>query len=300
MAIFVLAFLGLALLFKIDQSRPNEALERQKERAFRRNLIINKKPNFFLRQVQTLQRLLVSSRVQPFYFLAMAMLCFLVGTFAGSFLLGDFFLGLLVGISALPLPVIYVLIQARGYAQRESEQIEELMSSVTGAYIATNSIIAAFESYNKLRLKGMDPRLRRIGPIDEFLIDVHAISPSVDNALRHLQAKLNNRYFDDWVNMLILCQKNKEMRFALQPIIKAFNDSKLAQMESETVTNLVWREYFLVVCMLFGLFPVLRMSNEVWFNILTRTFVGRVLVCVMICSALGTAFYVMRVTRPLD
>ena len=298
--IFTMTFCGLLLIFRVDQQRESESQLRLLERAEKRDLIINRKPGFIAKQRQRLSALLRVSQVQPFIFITLCFFSFLLGTFAGGFFLGDSLLGLLLGVAALPLPLIYILMQARRFMKRESEQIEELMSSVTGAYIATNSIITAFESYNNLRLKGMDPLLRRIGPIDEFLIDVHAINPSVDNALRRLQAKLNNRYFDDWVNMLILCQQNKEMRFALQPIIKAFNDSKLAQLEADTVTGLVWREYFLVLCMLFGLFPVLRLSNEVWFNILTQTFIGRILVCIMLVAALGTAFYVMKVTRPID
>jgi len=269
-------------------------------RGAKRDLIIAKAPGRIERAWQYWLHLISLAQVPVPLFIILCLLSLTLGTVLGNLVMGDLSLAFFVGSCATPLPLIYIFLLSRKYIKREAEQLEGMMSSVTQAYLASNSIIAAFESYNNMRNKGLDPRLRRITPVDEFLIDVHAINPSVAEGLRKLQAKENNRYFDDWIDMLIRCTRNNELRFGLQPIIKAFNDSKIMQMEAETVTAMVWREYAFVVIMLLGIIPVLRLSNEAWYNILTKTAVGRVLVCVLIAATLGTSFYVLRVTRPLD
>ena len=301
LVIFASLSLAMLVLFRVDQRQSDTPIRISEIlRDAKRELIIERKPGRLSRLRLRWLHLLQLSRIPPLLYSGITAAAFLVGCTLGMAIFSDLPLGLFVGLCSLPLPLIYLLLYSRKYARQEAEHLEELMSSVTHAYLATNSIIAAFESYNNMRNKGLDPRLRRIGLVDEFLIDVHAINPSVVEGLRKMQGKISNRYFDDWVNMLIRCNKNKELRFGLQPIIKAFNDSKIMQLEAETTAALVWREYFLVVVMLFGIIPVLRLSNEAWYNILTQSLVGRMLVCAMIAATLGASFYVLRVTRPLD
>ena len=299
--VFVTLLCGLLLLFKVTPPKRGERLRvGSMVRQGKRDLIVRKQPLLLERMRLRLLHMLQLARIAPTVFVALCVCSGCGGLFLGGAVFADFFLAVLMALAAIPLPLVIVLVRSREFARRESEQLEGLMSSVTNAYMATNSIISAFESYNNMRTKGIDARLRRIGPVDEFLIEVYAIDPSVEAALRKLQARLNNRYFDDWVNMLIQCQRNRDLRFGLQPIIKAFNDSKIMQLEAESVMSQVWREYVLVVVLMFGIIPVLRLSNEVWFNILTHTVLGKTLVSAMIVAAFATAFYVLRVTRPLD
>jgi len=247
-----------------------------------------------------LDRLLRLSGVSRGAFAVLCIFCFAAGFVIGLLVFIETPVALVLGISAVPLPFLLVLIRSRSNAQKENEGLEGLMSNVTHAYIASNNIIQAFESYSEMKNKGLENSLRVISPVEEFIIDVHTIDPSVENGLRKLQSKINNRFFDDWISTLILCQSNRELMFALQPIIKNFNENKIMQLEAETSLRLVWSEYLTLVCLALGFIAALRYLYEVWFNIMIYTLYGRLLLGLLLFTVVATSFYMLRVTRPLD
>jgi hypothetical protein len=100
--------------------------------------------------------------------------------------------------------------------------------------------------------------------------------------------------------MLILCHHDRRLKFALFPIVKAMNDAKSMQVESDGMMVRVWRDYLLTAGLMFSVIPLMRFSNAEWFSILTTTAVGKLLVLLMLLTALGTAFYVLRATKPAN
>lgn len=113
-----------------------------------------------------------------------------------------------------------------------------------------------------------------------------------------LEAKIKNRYFSEWVKTLILCYNDRRLKFALFPVIKAMNDAKSMQIESDGMMVKVWRDYLMTAGLMFAVIPMMRFSNAEWFFILTGTTIGKLLIVLMLLVALGTAFFVMKVTKP--
>jgi hypothetical protein len=100
--------------------------------------------------------------------------------------------------------------------------------------------------------------------------------------------------------MLILCYHDRQLKFALFPIIKAMNDAKSMQIESDGMMVRVWRDYLMTVGLMFSVIPMMRFSNAEWFSILTQTTIGKLLIVIMLLTALATAFYVMKITKPVN
>ena len=100
--------------------------------------------------------------------------------------------------------------------------------------------------------------------------------------------------------MLILCHHDRRLKFALFPIIKSMNDAKTMQIEHDSMMVRVWRDYLMTAAMMFSVIPLMRFSNAEWFVLLTGTFIGKALIVVMMITALGTSFYVLKITKPVN
>jgi len=118
--------------------------------------------------------------------------------------------------------------------------------------------------------------------------------------LRRLELKLNNKYFSEWIDILVLSQeKSGDMRFILPAVIDGMNDAKKLQIEADTVMMNVWKEYFMSIILAFSIIPILRFSNAEWFNILINTFVGKLLIVLMLILTIISAFLTLRINKPL-
>ena len=224
----------------------------------------------------------------------------LAGFLAGVLLLTDTGLAAVLAVCMIPAPYFYLSIKSARVAREEIEGLENAMTVITNAYMACDDIIKAVETYVQEKNRYIPVNLRRPTPFDEFVSEIRIINPNVESGLYRLMAKIKNRYFSEWIKMLVLCYHDRRLKFALFPIIQSMNDAKTMQIESDSMMVRVWRDYLMTVGMMFSVIPLMRFSNAEWFSILTGTVIGKVLIVVMLVTALATSFYVMRVTRPAN
>jgi hypothetical protein len=229
----------------------------------------------------------------------------MLATAAGGFLAGMMLfnspdLATVAAAGLLPAPYIYLTVKSATVAREEIEGLENTMSVITNAYASCDDIIKAIELYVEEKNRYLPIHLRTITPFDEFISEIKYINPNIEHGLYRLSAKIRNRYFAEWTKMLILCHHDRRLKFALYPIVKAMNDAKSMQVESDGMMVRVWRDYLLTAGLMFSVIPLMRFSNAEWFSILTATAVGKLLVVLMLLTALGTAFYVLRATRPAN
>ena len=170
--------------------------------------------------------------------------------------------------------------------------MENTLSIITDSYIDCNDIIKAInENLSKLDIQK---------PFAEFITDVTLIDSNIRRCLRRLEIKINNKYFSEWIDILILSQeKSGDMRFILSAVIDGMNDAKKLQIEADTVMMNVWKEYFMSIILAFSIIPILSFSNAEWFNILIDTFVGRLMVVLMLLLTIISAFLTLRINKPL-
>ncbi len=233
-------------------------------------------------------------------FVLMAAAAVSAGFLAGMMLFSDTGLAMVMAVCLVPAPYFYLHIKSSKSAREEIEGLENVMSVITNSYAGCNDIIKAIEAYVQEKNQYIPINLRRITPFDEFVSEIKLLNPSVEHGLYRLAAKIKNRYFVEWTKMLILCYHDRRLKFALFPIIRAMNDAKTMQVESDSMMTRVWRDYLLTVAMMFSVIPMMRFANVEWFSILTNTFIGKALIVIMLLTALGTSFIVMKVTKPMN
>ena len=222
------------------------------------------------------------------------------GFLAGLMLFNSAELAAVVSVCLTPAPFFYLTVKSATAAREEIEGLENTMSIITNAYAGCDDIIKAVETYVEEKNRYIPVHLRNPTPFDEFISEIRLINPNVEHGLYRLSAKIKNRYFAEWVKMLILCCHDRRLKFALFPIIKAMNDAKSMQIESDGMMVRVWRDYLLTAGLMFSVIPMMRFSNAEWFSILTQTTIGKLLIVIMLLTALATAFYVMKITKPVN
>lgn len=231
-------------------------------------------------------------------FLVMVLVAAAGGFVAGILLFRSTDLAAVMSACMTPAPYFYLTVKSSAAAREEIEGLENTMSIITNAYAGCDDIIKAVELYVEEKNRYVPVHLRVPTPFDEFVTEIRLVNPNVEHGLYRLSAKIKNRYFSEWVKTLILCHKDRRLKFALFPIIKAMNDAKSMQIESDGMMVRVWRDYLMTAGLMFSVIPMMRFSNAEWFSILTKTTIGRLLIVLMLLTALGTAFYVMKVTKP--
>lgn len=222
------------------------------------------------------------------------------GFLAGLMLFNSTELAAVMSVCLTPAPFFYLTVKSATAAREEIEGLENTMSIITNAYAGCDDIIKAVETYVEEKNRYIPAHLRNPTPFDEFISEIRLINPNVEHGLYRLSAKIKNRYFAEWVKMLILCYHDRRLKFALFPIIKAMNDAKSMQIESDGMMVRVWRDYLLTAGLMFSVIPMMRFSNAEWFSILTQTTIGKLLIVIMLLTALATAFYVMKITKPVN
>ncbi len=229
-----------------------------------------------------------------FYLYLMIIVFFIGGILVGNILFKNMYLNILTGICAIPLVYIYLNLKTSWHIKAEEEKLENTMSIITNAYISSDDIKKSFELYVDEERKS---KVVRSSPFTDFLMDVNYTNISTKSALTILGEKINNSYFKQWIKVLIICEYNKNSKFALKPIIDSMNDEKLIRTEADTVLAKIWREYFLTVAIMFLVIPIINIANADWYYILTNTVGGKFMITLMLLGALIATFYVQKINK---
>lgn len=293
--IFALISLSLFLLLKL-----NPFVMEKNPLKKRRLYLSGSRLKIFERIVLRFQTLFRQTGTTLKKFSLMMAAAFSVGFLAGSLLFSNTGLAAVMAVCLIPAPYFYLTIKSAKAAREEIEGLENTMSVITNAFAGCDDIIKAVETYVLEKNRYIPVNLRRPTPFDEFVSEIRLINPNVEHGLYRLSAKIKNRYFAEWIKMLILCCHDRRLKFALFPIIQSMNDAKAMQIESDSMMVRVWRDYLMTVGMMFSIIPLMRFSNAEWFAILTETTIGKLLIVVMLLTALATSFYVMKVTKPAN
>jgi len=291
--IFILFSAALLLLFKLNPF------------AAEKNLLKTRRLHLAGAKLQITERLSIhfktlfrQTRFTQKKFLVMVGVSSLGGFIAGLLLFGDTGLAAIMAFCVIPAPYFYLTVKSSTAAREEIEGLENTMSIITNAYAGNDDIIKAVELYIEEKNRYIPVHLRTPSPFDEFVSEIRLVNPNIEHGLYRLSAKVKNRYFNEWVKTLILCYNDRRLKFALFPVIKAMNDAKSMQIESDGMMVRVWRDYLMTAGLMFSIIPMMRFSNAQWFYLLTNTTIGKLLITLMLLTALGTAFFVMKVTKP--
>jgi uncharacterized membrane protein YsdA (DUF1294 family) len=253
LAVFLLLSMAIFLISGLDKKIAAERRRGRKAETIR----LRKRPLFtkITRLEQNRRRLVAQVKLpEPVYWL-LAVLRAVIGAVIGKFFFYNAFFSVAVGILGALSPRLYLSFKL---TQSKSQRIGKLQSSMM---LLSNSYIVT-EDFLKSVQDNIDV-LEYAAPFRNFLTYVSLINGSVTTGLRRMELQVDNQYFSQWVDALVMAQVVRRLKTVAMSVVDAMNDVHQAQMEADTAMFTIWREYFTVLALIFAapvIFRVLMKS----------------------------------------
>jgi len=199
---------------------------------------------------------------------------------------------LAVGLGFLPL--IVIRIRTGDYIRSLHEKLESAMGVVTNSYISSGDLIGAVESNLHLLPAPVD------GVFRQFYTETQLIDSDVVKALGRMRRRINNRYWRDWCDVLIQCQRDRQLRFALSGIVSRLGEMRRLQMETDTTIRKQMGDYIITVMIVLGSIPLMGAMLPDWYAMLTTTPAGKITLSIILAAVLVTAIWVAQLYRPVE
>ncbi len=191
-------------------------------------------------------------------------------------------------------PLIVIRIHTGDYIRSLNEKLESAMGTVTNAYVAGGDLIGAVENNLHLLSAPLD------GVFRQFYTETQLIDSDIAKALRRLRERIDNRYWRDWCDVLIQCQRDRQLRFALPGIVSRLGEMRRAQMEADTAIQKQLGDYIITVMLVLGAIPLMGAMMPDWYTMLTTMPAGKITLAVVLAAVLATAIWVARLYRPVE
>ena len=191
-------------------------------------------------------------------------------------------------------PLIVIRIRTGDYIRSLNEKLESAMSTVTNSYISSGDLIGAVESSLHLLPSPVD------GIFRQFYSETQLIDSDVVKALRHMHERIDNRYWRDWCDVLVQCQRDRQMRFALSGIVTRLGEMRRVQMEVDTTIRKQISDYIITVMIVLGAIPLMGAMIPDCYTMLTTTLAGKITLTVIFAAILATSVWVAQLYRPME
>ncbi len=222
-----------------------------------------------------------------------ALVLFAVGAVV-AVLINNVFLIPALSVAFAMIPFIYVRNIIDIYEKQTREELETTLSIITSSYTRDGNIISAVQE----NLPYIKPPLKE--SFTAFIGDAMAVSSNIKQALYNLKCKVDDEIFCEWVDTLIQCQDNQEMKDTLQPIVSKLTDVRIVNNELNTMMSAVRTEYYTMVGLVVGNIPLLYVLNKDWFHTLIFETPGKIVLGVCGIVIVITYFFMLKFTKPVE
>ncbi len=191
-------------------------------------------------------------------------------------------------------PLIVIRIRTGDYIRSLNEKLESAMGTITNSYVASGDLIRAVQSSLHLLPAPLD------GVFRQFYAETQLVDSDVAKALHRLRERINNRYWHDWCDVLVQCQRDRQLRYALSGIVVRLGEMRRVQMETDTTIRKQLSDYMVTVMIVLGAIPLMGTMMPDWYSMLTTTLAGKITLAVVLAAVLATAIWVARLYRPVE
>lgn len=191
-------------------------------------------------------------------------------------------------------PLIAIRIRTGDYIRSLNEKLESAMGTVTNSYVASGDLIGAVQNSLHLLPAPLDIIFRL------FYAETQLVDSDVVKALHRLRDRIDNRYWRDWCDALVQCQRDRQLRYALSGIVGRLGEMRRMQMEVDTTIRKQLGDYIVTVMIVLGAIPLMGVMMPDWYDMLTTTLAGKITLAVVLAAVLATAVWVAQLYHPVE
>ena len=233
----------------------------------------------------------MSEQVSTYKWLAV-ILAFL--GFAFGLVIENTLAAIVMGAGLAIAPLAIIRIRTGEYFRSLHAKLEIGMGIVTNAYIQSGDLVGTIQTSLHLLPSPLDDIFGR------FLVETQFIDANLVRAIEQMRDRIDNRYWRDWCSVLIQCQHDRQLRFALPGIVERLGEMRRAQMEVDTTIRKHFGDYIITVMIVLGSIPLMGFMMPDWYDMLMHTLPGKITLSVILFAVLSTAIWVARINQPMD
>ena len=289
LAIFLLLAAAIFLISGLDEGIGAELRRGKKAGAIkiRQRTLLTK-----LARLEQKRRLLISEAGIPktVYWL-LTCLGTAGGAVIGKFFFYGTFFAVVIGILGALSPLLYLNYKGTLSKSQRVEKLQSSMMILSNAYIVT-------EDFLKSVRDNIDV-LEYPAPFRDFLTYVSLIDGNVKAGLRRMENQVDNAYFSQWIDVLMMSQDDRSLKIVTMSVVDAMNDVHQAQRESDTAMYAIWREYFTVLALIFAAPVIFRVLMKQAYLVLVTTLPGQALLVLLLAAVVFSLVRAVQINKPL-
>lgn len=255
-----------------------------------------KKKNSFLELIEDARNMaMLSGQDMLLSWSALLSIAFMaIGVWISIAIIKNYYLvpAAMIGLGVMP--YLYLIYASLRWQKSLAAELETVLSIITTSYIRKENIIDAVAE----NISYINPPLKRI--FEVFLLEANYMGSSVKSNLRSLQKKIHNDIWKEWIEALIACQENKELKVTLTPIVAKLSDGRLLTEELNNILYAPIKEYILLVLFFFGNFFIMKMAMPEWYHYLVTKEAGKITIGISTALILFSIPGVMALTKPIE
>ena len=224
----------------------------------------------------------------------LSLILFVVGAMIALSMKNSYLVPVLAAGLAL-LPFYYVKLTAGRHKRQINTELETALSITTTSYLrGKNTIIRAIEENQPY----LNPPVAEV--FRNFLLQAKLINSNTKEALAGLKTGIDNAVFHEWVDAVIACQDDYNLKTTLPPIVSKLSDMRVVSAELDLLLFEPVKEYITMVILLLGSIPLMYFLNQDWYQTLMFTEFGKVLLTICAGVIFLSVAAVAKHTRPIE
>ncbi len=301
----VIAFLGLVagsfILLSINPLEFAEAISKifkSKEKTLKEKVIEvtkKKKPKALKLLIEETKDILeATNKSGKFSILCVLSFALLILGMMVAISMNNYFLiPILAGGFAL-LPFWYIKFTATFYKKQLNSELETALSVITTSYLRSESIITAVDE----NITYINPPVADV--FKSFLTQTKLINSNIKMALENLKSKIDNDVFREWIDAVIACQDDKNLKSTLTPIVVKLSDMRIVSAELDYLLYEPMKEFITMTILLIGNVPLMYFLNKSWYQTLMFTTIGKAILAICILVIFISLAAVIKLTKPVE
>lgn len=216
-----------------------------------------------------------------------------VGVFV-AVLMNNMFLIPVLSIGFALLPFWYIKFLASKWKNELNSELETALSVITTSYMRSESIITAIDE----NINYINPPVYDV--FKTFLTQTKLINSNIKIALEGLKSKIDSAVFHEWIDAVIDCQEDKNLKSTLIPIVSKLSDMRIVSAELDYLLYEPVKEFITMAILLVGNIPLMYFLNKDWFNTLMFTTIGKFILAICAVVIFISLAAVIRLSKPVE
>ncbi|MBF4692282.1 type II secretion system F family protein [Fusibacter ferrireducens] len=243
---------------------------------------------------ETKHILKMTNKENLFMLIVILSLVFMTVGFFMAITLSNMFLVPVLAIGFSLLPFWYVQFIASKWKKGLNGELETALSVITTSYLRSESIITAIEE----NVNYINPPVQNV--FYAFLTQTKFINANIKLALESLKPKIESAVFHEWLDALIDCQEDKNLKITLTPIVSKLSDMRMVSAELDYLLYEPVKEFVTMAILLVGNIPLMYMLNKNWYHTLMFTGIGKFVLAICSIVIFISLAAVVKLSKPVE